>query len=282
MLLLLLLLLHDMMMIFASPFQVTNEGPWHVEGLNVLIDWPFQLSVPGREESDPGKWLLYLSETPEVSPFEHGSCYVNTRMVNQLGLRDQRGRGRWEDTLLSRMRRDVVDDDEEDRSSSSSHHVLLRCGDGVTKCHVIECTLKHLRANESAIIRVRSRVWNSTLVEEFSAVPVAIETTARIVLDPEVEVNQRIDNDVTRVNLYGYPNVSSSASLSNVPIWIILIAICTGLLLVSCIVFVLYKFGFFRRQRFGGTKDNSNDDGPSSGADESDLMISGKKSSYQS
>lgn len=238
-----------------------------MEGLNVLIDWPFQLSVPGRDESEPGKWLLYLSETPEVSPFEHGSCFVNTRMVNQLGLRDQRGS--WEG--LSRMKREVV-------THSSSH--TLRCGDGVTKCHVIECTLKHLRANESAIIRVKSRVWNSTLVEEFSEIgsgPVIIQTSARIVLNPEVEVNQRSDNDVTSVNLYGFSNSASAATLSNVPLWIIFIAVCTGLLLVSCIVFVLYKFGFFRRQRFSSSEDSG--DGGTSGAEESDLMISGKKRS---
>ena len=106
---------------------MTNEGPWHVEGLNVLIDWPFQLSVPGRDESDPGKWLLYLSEIPEVSPFEHGSCYVNTRVVNQLGLRDQRGG--WE--ALSRMKRNLIDDSNVAYEEPDAAN-FLRCGDGVT------------------------------------------------------------------------------------------------------------------------------------------------------
>lgn len=57
---------------------------------------------------------------------------------------------------------------------------VLRCGDGVTMCRPITCTLGLLRANESVVVRVRSRLWNATLTEEFSAeAAVMVEARAR-------------------------------------------------------------------------------------------------------
>ena len=61
-------------------FQVTNDGPWHVDDFNVLIEWPHHLQN--------GKWLLYLTDAPEVTPPGIGQCYVNPKSINALGLRD--------------------------------------------------------------------------------------------------------------------------------------------------------------------------------------------------
>ena len=66
-------------------FQVTNDGPWHVEDFNVLIEWPHRLVTA----SEPlGKRLLYLTEAPEVTPPGLGECFVNPKYINALGLRD--------------------------------------------------------------------------------------------------------------------------------------------------------------------------------------------------
>ena len=66
-------------------FQVTNDGPWHVEDFNVLIEWPHRLVTA----SEPlGKRLLYLTEAPEVTPPGLSECFVNPKYINALGLRD--------------------------------------------------------------------------------------------------------------------------------------------------------------------------------------------------
>ena len=45
---------------------------------------------------------------------------------------------------------------------------VLDCmGSSGVQCHLFDCRLRGLRANESAVIRFRSRVWNSTLTARF-------------------------------------------------------------------------------------------------------------------
>lgn len=43
-------------------YQILNNGPWHVEGLTVTIDWPLQVASYTNTQ---GKWLLYLEGIPE-------------------------------------------------------------------------------------------------------------------------------------------------------------------------------------------------------------------------
>ena len=62
--------------------------------------------------------------------------------------------------------------------------VVLDCSnDQIVKCHIFTCRIHGgLRANESAVVRLRSRVWNSTLVEEcgLAASTVAIHAKAHL------------------------------------------------------------------------------------------------------
>jgi len=48
-------------------YQVVNSGPWKVSGLQVHIEWPYQVSISE-------KWLLYLDEKPYVE----GECIKTT------------------------------------------------------------------------------------------------------------------------------------------------------------------------------------------------------------
>lgn len=43
-------------------YYITNEGPWHVENLTVIIHWPWQVA----NDKPQGKWLLYLEEMPII------------------------------------------------------------------------------------------------------------------------------------------------------------------------------------------------------------------------
>ncbi len=292
----------------SHTFQITNDGPWHVEQAEVLIDWPYQLSVPGRDANDPGKWLLYMSEPPEVSPKGLGSCFLNPRMVNHLGLRDSAGRGGGypDDPTLSKRRKKRREAESrpptmgdfyysesvfsaspaDDVAVPSSNEVppsaaRLHCRDDRTKCQVINCRLWQLRANESAVIRIRSRIWNSTLVDEFlygghaGAGAVAIETNARVVLSPDMAEHQDADNDVTVVSLVGYPSPGQLGGAADVPTWVILVAVAVGLLVVGVIAVVLQKIGFFKRKRVDDAGGGMGDD-DATAALHRDLLISAK------
>ena len=196
-------------------FQVTNDGPWHVDEMEVIIHWPFQLAPPMGRKTGQGKWLLYLTDAPEVTPPGAGQCFLNSRTINSLGLRE-RGMGSRLSNSASdsavkkrkrrrRAARVALDDDDEashhyndlpsDNTDSSgskdnisfsvdpSQGYILDCGSDAIQCHIFSCRLSNLRANESAVIRIRSRVWNSTLVEEFpGAQLVVIQSRAKVVL----------------------------------------------------------------------------------------------------
>ena len=63
-------------------FQVTNEGPWHVPEIDVVVSWPYQLE--GGQDGSPNG-LLYLAEAPEITPAGAGQCFINSRRINSLG-----------------------------------------------------------------------------------------------------------------------------------------------------------------------------------------------------
>ena len=119
-------------------------------------------------------------------------------------------------------------------------------------CISIRCTLNKLRSNESAVIRVRSRVWNSTLTEEFlEEEAVLLQTNARLLLPPELVKHQNTQDDLSTVTLVAFPKRPSAATLNNIPTWIMLLAVLAGLAVVCIIAYCLYKCGFFRRKRLG-------------------------------
>merc|ERR1719273_767563 len=135
--------------------------------------------------------------------------------------------------------------------------IVLDCADDqIVKCHIFTCRIHGgLRANESAVVRLRSRVWNSTLVEEFghAASTVAIHAKAHLELPEELEIDQSIwEDDTTVATLMAFPDASvlgEGGGLETVPTWIIVVSVLVGLVVVSLIAGTLYKLGFFRRNR---------------------------------
>ena len=88
---------------------------------------------------------------------------------------------------------------------------------------------------------MRSRIWNSTLVEEFgsSASTVAIHARAHLELPEELDLHQEIWVDDTTVStLWAYPDASilgEGHGLDTVPTWIIVVSVLVGLFVVSLI-----------------------------------------------
>ena len=362
-------------------FQITNDGPWHVENMDVLVDWPYQLASNPNENHDEssgskhrqiGKWLLYLTEPPEITPPGAGQCFINSRNINALGLREgamagrvihsrssksqipflgyhpeysisrSHSRSRTETTkyhyrssgtfstfgsstsslhstnknhekhhrlkkkrkrrkrslntahLATHTTNDIsyksYDENSRGRSDISSSEysedtiysdssvgwtstssqsnspynlfstldysraAMLDCSGDKTMCHIFDCRLYGLRANESVVIRFRSRLWNSTLVDKFgggNAELVVLQTRGRLALPENLDIHQSvIDNDITVASLVGIPRqTDNGGGIESVPLWIILLSVAIGLVVVVCITATLWKLGFFRRNR---------------------------------
>lgn len=259
-------------------FQVTNDGPWHVDDFNVLIEWPHRVFSASKDNPQI-KWLLYMTDPPEVTPAGIGECFVNPRSVNALGLRDAVRRPPLytnrrppkpylRDKLVISKRsistahsniNNVIHSEavEAAEAVTSKANVVLDCADdGLVQCHIFTCRIHGgLKANESAVIRLRSRVWNSTLVEEFGAAAstVAISAKAHLEIPEELDIHQEnLGDDLTVATLLAMPDASlvgDGVGLDTVPTWIILVSVFVGLIVVSLIAATLYKLGFFRRNR---------------------------------
>ena len=153
-----------------------------------------------------------------------------------------------------RYKRDVEEVIEADRvlteDGSVSRVVVFDCGRKSAKCFTISCNLPRLAKRDFAVIKLRSRVWNSTLVEDYPHIDsVVINARARLEMSPELESHQLRGDDETTLSVVAFPDGLSEAGIANIPIWVMVVSIMTGLLVVVIITLILWKFGFFERKR---------------------------------
>merc|ERR1712122_39221 len=133
---------------------------------------------------------------------------------------------------------------------SVSRVVVFDCGRSSAKCFTISCNLPRLRRRDFAVIKLRSRVWNSTLVEDYPHIDsVVINARARLEMAPEVESQQMRGDDETTISVMAFPDGLSETGMANIPIWVMVVSIMAGLLVVVIITLILWKFGFFERKR---------------------------------
>ena len=133
---------------------------------------------------------------------------------------------------------------------SVSRVVVFDCGRKSAKCFTISCNLPRLARRDFAVIKLRSRVWNSTLVEDYPHIDsVVINSRARLELSPELESHQLRGDDETTLSVVAFPDGLSDAGIANIPVWVMVVSIMSGLLVLVIISLILWKFGFFERKR---------------------------------
>ncbi|XP_059094879.1 integrin alpha-PS1-like isoform X2 [Tigriopus californicus] len=126
--------------------------------------------------------------------------------------------------------------------------VTLDCDRGTAKCLRITCQIYNMPAGVPATIEVRSRLWNSTLVEDYSGIDqVEIFSKAKVTVDPDI--TQNIGDDYVSVRTIAYPDSHQLLPEQGLEWWIILISILVGLLVLVLICLILWKLGFFKRKR---------------------------------
>ena len=139
--------------------------------------------------------------------------------------------------------------------------VTMDCDLGTAKCLKITCQVFALKAGASATVEVRSRLWNSTLAEDYAGVDaVRVFSKAKVTLDATIA--QNVSDDYVSVRTDAFPDGRGPKGASRPPWWVVLLAVLLGLLLLVVIALALWRCGFFERRR------------PTPEEDDTDFMMS--------
>ncbi|XP_036313384.1 integrin alpha-7 isoform X2 [Pipistrellus kuhlii] len=228
---------------------VSNEG----QSLNTLgsaflnIMWPHEIAN--------GKWLLYPMRVElegGQGPGQKGLCSPRPNILH-LDV-DSRDRRRRELEQPEQPEQQVPPEQQEPSTSwwpvssaEKKKNITLDCARGTARCVLFSCPLYSF--DRAAVLHVWGRLWNSTFLEEYSAVK-----SLEVIVRANITVKSSIKNLVLRdastvipVMVYLDP---VAVVAEGVPWWVILLAVLAGLLVLALLVLLLWKMGFFKRAQY--------------------------------
>ncbi|XP_058937448.1 integrin alpha-7 isoform X1 [Kogia breviceps] len=225
---------------------VSNQG----QSLNTLgsaflnIMWPHEIAN--------GKWLLYPMRVELEGgrgPGQRGLCSPRPNILHlDVDSRDRRRRE------LGQPEPQEPHEQPEPSTSwwpvssaEKKKNVTLDCTRGTASCVVFSCPLYSF--DRAAVLHVWGRLWNSTFLEEYSAVK-----SLEVIVQANITVKSSIKNLLLRdastvipVMVYLDP---AAVVAGGVPWWVILLAVLAGLLALALLVLLMWKMGFFKRARY--------------------------------
>ncbi|XP_055976276.1 integrin alpha-7 isoform X1 [Sorex fumeus] len=224
---------------------VSNQG----QSLNTLgsaflnIMWPHEIAN--------GKWLLYpvrVELEGGQGPGQKGLCSPRPNILHlDVDSRDRRRRE------LEPPEQPVPQERLEPSTSwwpvssaEKKKNITLDCARGTASCMVFSCPLYSF--DRVAVLKVWGRLWNSTFLEEYSAVK-SLEVIVRANITVKSSIKNLLLRDastVIPVMVYLDP---VAVVAEGVPWWVILLAVLAGLLVLALLVLLLWKMGFFKRAR---------------------------------
>uniref|UniRef100_A0A3B3V5I9 Integrin alpha-3-like n=1 Tax=Poecilia latipinna TaxID=48699 RepID=A0A3B3V5I9_9TELE len=205
--------------VFTFQVHVQGKPLGHLGDLEVEFDWP--------KEVANGKWLLYLTEI-SLEGTSNRQC-THGDIINPLKLKTL--------PVLSMQRQRKTFKLVDGVQKKSDHpNVLQNCSSGA-RCVKFSCPL--LNMNNSATLTVKSRLWNSTMIEVPSPRTVII-----CQVPPLVKMLVALTINPANVNIY--PEFELQLN-SGAPWWIIVVSVLAGVLLLALICVLLWKCGFFKR-----------------------------------
>ncbi|XP_061090991.1 integrin alpha-6-like [Conger conger] len=213
-------------------FRIINLGkPLKSFGRAALnIHWP--------KENSAEKWILYLVK-------------INTSGLDEIPCSPEREIGplsHIKESSATRRKREVErkssDEGKISLLTDKRKYKTLTCDEA--KCVQIKCPLQGMDSN--AVILLRARLWNATFIEDYAKLNY-LDIIVKASLSLDASTNNMVLRDTeTQVRVTVFPE-KSAAQQSGVPWWIILVAILAGILMLALLVFLLWKCGFFKRDK---------------------------------
>ncbi|KAL6119500.1 itga5 [Pungitius sinensis] len=216
-------------------YELVNNGPSRIS--NTLLELHCPLRVQGQT-------LLYPLEFSVEGPI---NC-TSDKNMNHLRLKLQHTST--EPPILALQAHEHRVERRDVHRNPLAHMTNLSCSN--MECWSLQCTVGLLEKGNTAILKVRSRIWAETFTER-SYKQYVLECLARYSVEkmPYAILPKQAPSGhkkvVTSV-VWNKPDLENS-----VPLWIIILAILAGLLLLALLIYVLYKLGFFKRSLPYGT-----------------------------
>ncbi|XP_062320684.1 integrin alpha-8 [Osmerus eperlanus] len=215
-------------------YELHNSGPSSIGEAELQVGWPSRF----RDEN-----LLYAMEIKTDGPI---SCETNSSL-NPLGLQTSS----LQDTpeLLGFLKNSTSGPHRRRRAVTAAESYsskTLNCSNII--CLNILCVVGRLDRGQSAVVKIRSRLWahtflqrrndpyflNSTMSFRVTSLPYRIQPPSL----------PRRNTSMGTLVLWGTPDVAFA-----VPLWVIILAILLGLLVLAILTLAMWKCGFFDRAR---------------------------------
>jgi len=258
-------------------YEVRNEGKISVKSSKLIVEFPYELA---SESDEHGKHVLYLFKQPILlsDGRTKGFCVFDPDWVNPVHIKTRSRLGETTDTDDDDDESEKVEEDSSvatqaikekvgevktdnngrrrrDTGALKSKTVVnLNCLKPDVKCRKIVCTLGDMAPGSGVTLKLYTRLWNHTFVEEFADVDrVLITSHAEVKIDESLNIDStNTDNDIIRLTTVALPDILIREK-EGVPLWIIIVAVIAGVLLLILLILLLWKCGFFNRRR-GGDK----------------------------
>uniref|UniRef100_A0A1I8M8Q7 Uncharacterized protein n=1 Tax=Musca domestica TaxID=7370 RepID=A0A1I8M8Q7_MUSDO len=118
-----------------------------------------------------------------------------------------------------------------------------------TKCETLRCVARNLRKDEGAWVAIRTRMVAKTMEKIAGSVPLNISTMAVSHVTELPNIGTPTD-DIIRTHEIFYKAIPEPTPVPDVvPLWVVVLAACAGALILLLLIFLLYKVGFFKRNR---------------------------------
>uniref|UniRef100_A0AAY4DSK6 Integrin alpha-2 domain-containing protein n=1 Tax=Denticeps clupeoides TaxID=299321 RepID=A0AAY4DSK6_9TELE len=226
---------------FTFDVELFGKPLGNLGAMEVAFEWPYEVAN--------GKWLLYLTSI-EMTGTSSKFCVPPGDIVNPLNLALSEVE---KVALLSengRRRRDVAYTEAEPAQIQSGirrpklKDIHLSCITGGARCQSFTCPLLHM--NNSAMVTIHARLWNTTMLEDYSdASRITVNGRATLQLTgnkPIVIMMPKTQEFTVKID----PDLPAKAPYK-APVWIMIVSVLAGFLLLTFIVLLLWKCGFFRR-----------------------------------
>ncbi|XP_028662060.2 integrin alpha-V [Erpetoichthys calabaricus] len=218
-------------------YELRNNGPSTFSKAILELEWPYKYKNDSRlyiiQYDIEG--YMNCSTDMEINPLNVTMPKMTEK--NDTKRDDSRDDGRTRNHVNRRDLRNIEGE-------------LETLGCGKAECLKIKCQVGRLERGKSAILYIRSRLWAATFLKsENQNHSYSLKSSAsfQVIEMPYKNLTYENPSNVTLVStsIIWVKQESSQP----VPGWVIALAVLAGLLLLALLIFVMYKFGFFKRVR---------------------------------